>query len=64
MQKLKALFTTGSGLTLVVLFVYGGLEAISTHLTGSAGADIVALLSLIGVLFHPTNMVAGKSVSA
>ena len=63
MNKLTALFTTGSGLALVALFVYGGLSAISSHLTGNVGSDVLTVVSLLGMILHPTDMVAGRSVS-
>lgn len=62
MQKLTAIFTTGSGLTLVLLFIGTGLTAIQSHFTGNIYADIGVVVSIIGLLSHPTNMTAGKSV--
>ena len=62
MQKLTAIFTTGSGLSLVALFIWGGLGAIQGHFTGNVYADIGWVVSLLGMIFHPTNMVAGKSI--
>jgi hypothetical protein len=60
--KLSAWFTTGSGLTLVLLFLGAGLTAIQTHFTGSVAADIGTVVAIIGLIAHPTNMVAGRSV--
>jgi hypothetical protein len=62
MQKLTAWFTTGSGLSLVVMFVLAGLRAIQTHFTGSANADIGLVISVLGLIFHPTDMVGGSRV--
>lgn len=60
-QKLIAWFTTGSGWALVLTFIAAGLTAISSHL-GSHSSDALTIVSIIGLILHPTNMVAGKSV--
>lgn len=62
MQKLTAIFTTGSGLTLVLLFLGTGLAAIQSNFTGNAYADIGVIVSIIGILSHPVNMSAGRSL--
>ena len=63
MQKLTALFTTGSGLALVATFIVAGLSAIQSSFTGNIAADIGVVIAIIGMLTHPTNMVAGRGVS-
>jgi len=63
MQKLASWFTTPSGLALVATFLIAGLQAIQSHFTGNVGADIGIVISVLGLIFHPTNMVAGKSVN-
>ena len=60
--KFTAWFSTGSGWILVLTFIGAGITAISTHFTGSIAADLTALGAFIGLLSHPTNMTAGKSV--
>jgi hypothetical protein len=61
MQKLSAIFSTGSGWSLVVLFVISGLTAIQSHLTGNAQADVATIISILGILSHPTDMVGGRT---
>ena len=61
MQQLRAIFTTGSGLSLVLIFVWAGLSAIQSHFTGNISADVGIIVSLLGMILHPTNMVGGKS---
>lgn len=63
MQKLTALFTTGSGLTLVLLFLGGGISAITGHFTGNIAATLTTIVALIGMITHPTAMIGGKSVN-
>lgn len=63
MQKLTAIFTTPSGLALVATFLIAGLTAVQTNFTGNVAADIGLIISILGLLAHPTNMVAGRSVS-
>jgi hypothetical protein len=63
MQKLTALFTTGSGLALVATFIVAGLSAIQSSFTGNIAAVIGVVIAIIGMLTHPTNMVAGRGVS-
>lgn len=60
--KLLSWFTSGSGWALVLLFIGAGLTAIQTHFTGSVAADIGTVVAIIGLIAHPTNMVAGRSV--
>ena len=62
-QKITAWFTTGSGLVLVLTFLAAGITAIAGHFTGNAAADLTALGAFVGLLAHPTTMVAGRSVS-
>lgn len=62
MQKLTAIFTTGSGLSLVATFIIAGLTAISTHFTGNALATVTTIISILGIIFHPVSMQAGRSI--
>lgn len=62
MDKIKAIFTTPSGLALVATFIVAGLTAIQSHFTGSVSADIGVVISIIGMIFHPTELVGGRSV--
>lgn len=62
-DKLRVWFTTGSGLTLVAIFLVAGLKAIETHLSGSYASDVAVIISFIGLLTHPTDMVAGRKIS-
>jgi len=61
--KITSWFTTGSGWILVLTFIGAGVTAIAGHFTGNVAADLTALGALIGLIAHPTNMVAGRSVS-
>ncbi len=62
-EKIRALFFTGSGLALVVTFIIAGLTAIQSHFTGNVSADIGLAISILGMIWHPTNMTAGRSIS-
>ena len=62
MQKITAWFTTGSGLSLVATFLVAGLTAIQGHFTGNVAADITLAISIVGLIFHPVNMTAGKEL--
>lgn len=61
MQKLTALFTTVSGWVLIISFLIGGFTAIKSG-GGNGVSDIITILTLIGAVLHPTNMIAGRSV--
>ncbi len=58
--KILALFTTPSGLALIITFLTAGFTAISGN--NSALTDIVMVLTAIGGIFHPTTMIGGMSV--
>ncbi len=57
--KIRAIFTTPSGISLIGLFIYFGLKGIESHFTGSVGADIGMIVSALGVIFHPVDMTGG-----
>lgn len=61
MQKIASWFTTGSGLALIATFIIAGLTAIQSH-AGSYSADIGLIVSILGLITHPTNMVAGRAI--
>lgn len=52
MNQLKTLFTTGSGRSLILLFIGGGISALVSHGV-SVPADITTVIALIGGLLHP-----------
>ncbi len=62
-EKIRALFFTGSGLALVATFIIAGLTAIQSHFTGNVSADIGLVISVLGLIYHPTAMSAGRSIS-
>lgn len=62
MQKLTAIFTTPSGLALIATFLIAGLQAIESHFTGNVAADIGEFVAILGLIFHPTNMLNGSTV--
>lgn len=64
MQKLSALVTTPSGLALIATFIIAGLQATQSHFTGNVSADIGTVVAILGLIFHPTTMIAGHSVKA
>ena len=59
--KILAIFTTPSGLTLLLAFLIAGFTALAQGGQGWA-ADVVTILTAVGVVFHPTAMIAGRSV--
>lgn len=61
MDKIKALFTTASGWSLIISFLLAGFTAISSH-GGSVTSDIIVALTFLGGMLHPTDMSAGRSV--
>jgi hypothetical protein len=63
MTKIRALITSGSGIALIATFVIAGLTAIEAHLTGNAQADVMTVVAILGMLFHPTDMTAGRTIS-
>lgn len=60
MQKITALLTTPSGLALILTFLTAGFTAIAGHNT--VLTDIVMILSALGGVFHPVNMVGGRKI--
>jgi hypothetical protein len=59
--KLTALFTTTTGWAHIVMFLIGGFTVLSTHGQSWAG-DAVTILTVLGGVFFPTDMVAGSKV--
>lgn len=61
-DKIKALFTTATGLSHVLVFLIGLFTYLGTH--GVVwGAGVVTILTAIGMVFFPTEMIGGKKVS-
>lgn len=61
--KIRAWLGSPTGWSLIILFIYSGLKAIQTHFTGSAADDIGVVLTVIGLVWHPTDMTSGRVIS-
>ncbi len=61
-DKLRAIITSPTSLSIIGVFILSGLEAIIPQLQGNVLTIVKEVVLILGVIFHPTNMVAGRSI--
>ncbi len=61
-DKLRAIITSPTSLSIIGVFVLGGLQAIIPQLQGNVLTLVKDAILLLGLIYHPTDMVAGRSI--